>query len=150
MARKEEIEDADRHMRLIRLEIARGLKAAVKSLTYLSQNDLARIMKVTTGTMSNWLSGTTQPSLEEFSVLCHITNRSADKMIGVPYDGRESPDDEARAAEMAAAMTLHLLERATGSRNLTNNKELQAREKRLRAELSALRRSARATRTSNG
>lgn len=135
-------------MRLIRLEIARALKRAVRE-TGISQNALGRGLGITSGTISSWLSGRTQPSLEQFVILCHVLKKSSDLILGT-WAFRSSeppPDDEAVGAGVISGhVAIHMLKRAESTvKNwphslVARRRALEETQTALRSQVAGLRR----------
>jgi transcriptional regulator with XRE-family HTH domain len=115
-----------KHRRVLRAEIAARLKAAI-SESGVSQNALARMMRVSSGTLSSWTSGRTQPSLEEFSILCYGLDLSPRKILGVPEGGALRPlEDRSRDALKQSAVALAAFDEEAKQRRL-NEVEVRLR-----------------------
>jgi transcriptional regulator with XRE-family HTH domain len=65
-----------------RRAIARRLRAALGSAG-LGQNELGREFGKGSSAMSGWMSGRTQPSLEELARICALLDVSADEILGL-------------------------------------------------------------------
>src|SRR5262245_11287368 len=49
----------------------------------ISQNELARRLEKASSAVSGWVSGRTQPSLEELADICRMTGVTADSILGL-------------------------------------------------------------------
>jgi len=81
------------HLLTIRAEIAARLKDEIGQ-SPLSQNALAQALGITSGAVSSWMSGRTQPSLEQLAVICRGLNLSADRILGLGKRPRRSEPHE--------------------------------------------------------
>lgn len=70
------------HLSALRKEIGLRLRGAMKAFP-ISQNGMARVLGVSSGTVSGWVNGRTQPSLEQFAVMCHLLQASANDILGI-------------------------------------------------------------------
>jgi transcriptional regulator with XRE-family HTH domain len=86
----------------IRADIGRRLVLAMTNRLNISQRQLAIRLGVTSGTITNWLQGTTQPSLERFAEMCAEAGITADEVLGLKPP-REGPSLE-RLESMAAML----------------------------------------------
>jgi transcriptional regulator with XRE-family HTH domain len=69
----------------------------------ISQNQLARHFKKVPSAMNGWVTGRTQPSLEQLAEICRLTHATADWILGIPGSPEPPPppvppEDLARAA----------------------------------------------------
>ncbi len=72
-----------------RRAIARRLKAALAAAN-VGQNELGRELGKGSSAVAGWVSGRTQPSLEELAAICRRLQRSADEILGLkPVSGPE-------------------------------------------------------------
>jgi len=74
-----------------RLEIAGRIREAIQR-SGVSQNGVGRSMGVSSSTVAGWVSGRTQPSLEQFARLCRGLRVRADDVLGVFPDDAFRPD----------------------------------------------------------
>jgi len=92
----------DNSRRLLRAEIAARLKAEI-ARTGISQNALARMLKVSSGTVSGWVTGRTQPPLEDFALICHSLRLEPNKILRVTTDVDTRPVAEQIRDELAGS-----------------------------------------------
>src|SRR5262245_27889906 len=73
-----------------RRDIARRLKAALVR-SGVGQNQLGRELRKTSSAVAGWMSGRTQPSLEELAYICRRLGVSADEILGIEPVPLHSP-----------------------------------------------------------
>jgi len=100
---------------MLRRHIGRRIAEAIHA-SGRSQNSIAKRIGVSSSTMSGWVSGRAQPSLETLGALCQILNVSSDAILGLDQQSREDKTIEIERSrlmdEMLKMLTLERLIRA--------------------------------------
>lgn len=115
-----------------RQEIASAIKKLLER-EGLGQNELGRRLGKTSGAMSGWTGGRTQPSLEEFAYICRETKASADQLLGLK-PSPERPLFNRRAAERALRQIAGARERNVAAEAALRAALLQSKGKRKRGK----------------
>lgn len=114
----------------LRAEIAARLKAAITK-SGVSQRAIAKMLGVTSGTVSGWAKGRTQPSLEEFAAICYGLGIEARDVLAIPQGTdlqRLRPIEElSREAADRSAVAIAQLEAAARRENATASERRIAR-----------------------